>query len=188
MSAYVQNLFAFNRELPAPFDALSTKKVKVSSKYGDGTESTLSSTVIKALHAICRCRDGSGEGAVGEFDTKTVVEYKSSVGPDIFHLAVYDRKNGQVLASVYNRGTEMVESYTCNSSARDGAAIMMALFPVLMEDSEFNEKFEEYYEHYWDIVVYSDVMYKASDVQNRYGYDPRKLDLSRMERCCRRSP
>ena len=23
-------------------------------------------------------------------------------------------------------------------------------------------------------------MYKASDVQNRYGYDPRKLDLSRI--------
>lgn len=29
-----------------------------------------------------------------------------------------------------------------------------------------------------DIIKYSDVMYKAIDVQNRYGYDPRKLDLS----------
>ena len=54
MSAYVQNLFAFNRDLPAPFDALSSRKVNVSSKYGDGTVSTLSSSVIKAMHAICK--------------------------------------------------------------------------------------------------------------------------------------
>lgn len=33
---------------------------------------------------------------------------------------------------------------------------------------------------YWDIVIFSDVMYKASDVQARYGYDPKKLDLSRI--------
>lgn len=33
---------------------------------------------------------------------------------------------------------------------------------------------------YWDIVTYSDVMYKASDVQRQYGYDPRQSDLSRI--------
>ena len=33
---------------------------------------------------------------------------------------------------------------------------------------------------YWDIVLYSDVMYKAADVQAKYGYDPRMLDLSRI--------
>ncbi len=33
---------------------------------------------------------------------------------------------------------------------------------------------------YWDIVTYSDVMYKASDVQKNYGYDPRQYDLSRI--------
>lgn len=33
---------------------------------------------------------------------------------------------------------------------------------------------------YWDIVTYSDVMYKASDVQKKYGYDPRQYDLSRI--------
>ena len=41
-------LFTFNRSLPAPFDKRG-KKVKVSSKYGDGTEATLSSTVVKAI-------------------------------------------------------------------------------------------------------------------------------------------
>ena len=33
---------------------------------------------------------------------------------------------------------------------------------------------------YWDIVTFSDVMYKASDVQKNYGYDPRQYDLSRI--------
>lgn len=33
---------------------------------------------------------------------------------------------------------------------------------------------------YWDIVLYSDVMYKAADVKSKYGYDPRDFDLSRI--------
>lgn len=33
---------------------------------------------------------------------------------------------------------------------------------------------------YWDIIKYSDVMYRASDVQNRYGYNPCQFDLSRI--------
>ena len=33
---------------------------------------------------------------------------------------------------------------------------------------------------YWDIIQYSDVMYKAADVKAKYGYDPKVLDLSRI--------
>ncbi len=148
MSIHMNNLFSFNRNLPAPFDVLSSKKVKVASKYGEGTESTLCATVIKAIHAICRCMDGSGEGAVGVMDKKTIVEYKSSAGADAYHLVVYDSTNGQVLASVYDKNTEMMESYVANTSNRDASAIMMALFPVLMNDAEFSEKFDEYYKEY----------------------------------------
>ena len=147
MSLAINNLFNFGRTLPAPFDSLGSKKVKVTSKYGEGTESTLCATVIKAIHAICHCMDGSGDGAVGVMDKKTVAEYKSSAGND-YHLVVYDSTNGQVLASIYNKDTEVMETYTCNPSARDGSAIMMALFPVLMQDDEFSEKFEEYYKEY----------------------------------------
>ena len=72
----VTNLFNFSRSLPAPFDTLRNKKVKVSSKYGSGMESTLCSSAIKAIHALCRCMDGSSEGAVGTIDNRTVAEYK----------------------------------------------------------------------------------------------------------------
>ena len=86
MSTSVSNLFAFDRALPAPFDTLRSKKVSVSSKYGDGMVSTLCSSVIKAIHAVFRCMEGTGEGAVGIIDHRTVAEYKSSMGPDAYHL------------------------------------------------------------------------------------------------------
>lgn len=144
MSAYLNNIFNFGRPLPEPFDTLANKKVGVSSIYGDGTTATLCSTVIKAVHAVCHCMDGSGEGAVGVIDHQTVAEYKSSMGPDSYHLVVYDSKTGALMASVYDNNTETFENYVLNSAGRDGAAVMMALFPVLMKDKEFKEKFDEY--------------------------------------------
>lgn len=48
--------------------------------------------------------------------------------------------------------------------------------------SEIKERPEFIFWHppYWDIIKYSDVMYKAKDVERQYGYDPRPLDLSRI--------
>lgn len=90
MSAYTGNIFNFSRDLPEPFDTLSNKKVKVTSKYSDGaTASTLCSTVIKAINAICRCKNSTGEGAVGIIDQKTVAEYKSSMHAKLSGLAIF---------------------------------------------------------------------------------------------------
>lgn len=148
MSTHLNNIFNFSRSLPEPFDTLSNKKVKIGSKYGSGTESTLCSTVIKAVHAVCACMNGSSAGAVGVIDHRTVAEYKSSMGPDAYHLVVYDSSSGAVMASVYDASTEMLETYTMNSSNRDGAAVMMAVMPVLLSDDEFKEAFDTYYDQY----------------------------------------
>ena len=99
MSVYINNIFNYSRPLPEPFDTISNKKIKVSSIYGDGTASTLCATVIKAVHAVCRCMNGSGEGAVGVIDHRSVAEYKSSMGPDAYHLVVYYSYSVAVLAS-----------------------------------------------------------------------------------------
>ena len=144
MATYINNIFNFGRSLPSPFDTIANKKIKVSSKYGDGTTSTLCGTVIKAVHAVCHCMDGSGEGAVGIIDHRTAAEYKSSAGADAYHLVVYDSNTGSLMASVYDSNMETFENYTLNSSGRDGAAVMMALFPMLMQDDEFKENFEAY--------------------------------------------
>ena len=144
MATYINNIFNFGRSLPSPFDTIANKKIKVSPKYGDGTTSTLCGTVIKAVHAVCHCMDGSGEGAVGIIDHRTAAEYKSSASADAYHLVVYDSNTGSLMASVYDSNMETFENYTLNSSGRDGAAVMMALFPMLMQDDEFKENFEAY--------------------------------------------
>lgn len=148
MAAALNNLFNFSRPLPPPFDTLPNKKVAASSKYGDGTQATLCSTVVKAVNAVCACMNGTDLGAVGIIDHRTVAEYKSATGPDAYHLVVYDSNNGAILASVYDKNTETFESYVLNSSGRDGAAVMMAMFPVLDKDEEFAENFTAYYDQY----------------------------------------
>ena len=57
---------------------------------------------------------------------------------------MYDSNTGTLLASVYDSNMETFENYALNSSGRDGAAVMMALFPMLMQDDEFKENFEAY--------------------------------------------
>lgn len=161
MSVSINNLFNYSRSLPVPFDTMTNKKVKVASMYGAKTESTLCGSVIKAVHAMCRCMNGTGEGAVGQIDTnKSVAEYKSSVGPDAYHLVVFDAASGSALASVYDKNTELIEQYVAHSSQRDGAAIFFALMPFLMSDAEFDETFQEYYDQF--IAGYPD-MAKATE-------------------------
>ena len=80
--------------------------------------------------------------------------------------------------------------YMCGSgttkAAADKCGIQSRIYDLHsgfdIMNSEIKERPEFIFWHppYWDIIKYSDVMYKASDVQNRYGYDPRKLDLSRI--------
>ena len=161
MSVSINNLFNYSRSLPVPFDTMTNKKVKVASMYGAKTESTLCGSVIKAVHAMCRCMNGTGEGAVGQIDTnKSVAEYKSSVGPDAYHLVVFDAASGSALASVYDKNTELIEQYVAHPSQRDGAAIFFALMPFLMSDAEFDETFQEYYDQF--IAGYPD-MVKATE-------------------------
>ena len=161
MSVSKNKLFNYSRSLPVPFDTMTNKKVKVASMYGAKTESTLCGSVIKAVHAMCRCMNGTGEGAVGQIDTnKSVAEYKSSVGPDAYHLVVFDAASGSALASVYDKNTELIEQYVAHPSQRDGAAIFFALMPFLMSDVEFDETFQEYYDQF--IAGYPD-MAKATE-------------------------
>lgn len=148
MSVNMNNIFNFSRSLPEPFDKLPGKKVKVASKYGDGTEATLNCTMIKAVQALCGCMGGTGEGAVGIIDHRSVAEYKSSMGDSSYHLAVYDSVTGTVLASVYDKDTEMMETYVMNSGKRDGAAVIMSMMPFLMQDEEFKENLDIFYKQY----------------------------------------
>lgn len=162
MSVAITNLLAFSRPLPAPFDTLTNKKVKVTSVHSTGTEATLCCSVIKAVNAVCDCMKGLSQGAVGMIDHRSVAEYKSSMSPDEYHLVVYDKGSGNVLASVYDKNTEVMEIYTLNNRGRDGSAVLMAMFPVFMEDTEFSVEFVKYAEErahgYTDLKLATDSM------------------------------
>ena len=146
MSVSMSNLFNYSRSLPEPFDKVTNKKFKIRSKYASSTDATLCCTVIKAVHAVCNCMTGTGEGAVGSIDHRTVAEYKSSAGPDAYHLVVFDSSSGNIMASVYDRNTEAIENYKLHQSDKDGAAVMMALMPLLLKDDEFDENFQTYFD------------------------------------------
>lgn len=143
MSSGINNLFNFGRTLPEPFTSIS-KKVSVSSKYGDKTSSTLCATVIKAVHAYIDCTEGNAKGAVGLTGDFCVAEYKSSTGPDDYHLVVYNKSNGTIKAGVYNQSMEIMEEYIVGARARDGAAILFAMIPELLLDEEFQMHFDKY--------------------------------------------
>ena len=80
--------------------------------------------------------------------------------------------------------------YMCGSGTTKAAADKCGIqsriydlhsgFDIMNSDIKERPEFIFWHPPYWDIIKYSDVMYKASDVQARYGYDPRKLDLSRI--------
>lgn len=143
MAANLTNLFGFDRPLPDPFKA-SAKKVSVSSKYGDKTQATLCCSVIKAVHAFCDCKNGNRNGAVGTKGSFGVAEYNSSMGPSQYHLVVFNSATGDILASIYDKDSETIESYPLKKSGRDGAAVLFAMMPALMGDAEFSEQYENY--------------------------------------------
>lgn len=78
--------------------------------------------------------------------------------------------------------------YMCGSGTTGAAAAKCGISSKLYDlhsgfdlmNSEIPDRPEFIFWHppYWDIIKYSDVMYRASDVQNRYGYNPCQFDLS----------
>ncbi len=80
--------------------------------------------------------------------------------------------------------------YMCGSGTTKSAADKLGVrshlydlhsgFDILNNEIKERPEFIFWHPPYWDIVVYSDVMYKAQDVINKFGYDPKQFDLSRI--------
>ena len=82
MAAVISNLFSFSKDLPSPFDSLTKKIVSTTSKYGDGTRSTLCMSMITAVNAICNIINRGALGAVGTLDFRGIAEYKTETKPN----------------------------------------------------------------------------------------------------------
>lgn len=85
---------------------------------------------------------------------------------------------------------DMICDYMCGSGTTRAAAEKCGIqsriydlhsgFDLMNSDIPERPEFIFWHPPYWDIVTYSDVMYKAAEVQEKYGYDPRQFDLSRI--------
>ena len=81
--------------------------------------------------------------------------------------------------------------YMCGSGTTRDAAAKCGItshiydlhsgFDLLNSEIPERPQFIFWHPPYWDIIKYSDIMYKAADVERKYGYDPRKSDLSRIQ-------
>ena len=80
--------------------------------------------------------------------------------------------------------------YMCGSNTTKSAADKCGIdchtydlhsgFDIMNSEIPERPAFVFWHPPYWDIVTYSDVMYKAEDVRTKYGYDPKQFDLSRI--------
>ncbi len=148
MSKNIENFFSFRRHLPKPFDGTTARRTGVQSKYGTGNIATLCSNIVKAIIAYCACKNGSGDGALGLLGSKCVAEYKSAASADAYHLVVFDKSSGTFSASVYDKANRNIEVYQLDETHRDGAALIFAMIPALLEDDEFRENLSKYFDHF----------------------------------------
>lgn len=80
--------------------------------------------------------------------------------------------------------------YMCGSGTTGAAANSCGIeshlydlhsgFDIMNCDIPERSEFTFWHPPYWDIIKYSDVMYKAADVKAKFGYDPMQFDLSRV--------
>jgi hypothetical protein len=89
-------------------------------------------------------------------------------------------------------GVAEICDYMCGSNITRDAAKTKGIashtydlhsgFDLLRHDIAERPEFIFWHPPYHDIVTYSDVMYSAKAVQDKFGYDPRETDLSRIDR------
>lgn len=85
---------------------------------------------------------------------------------------------------------EMICDYMCGSGTTKAAADNMGIqsrnydlhsgFDLLNCEIPERPEFIFWHPPYWNIITYSDRMYPAKAVEERFGFDPRKYDLSRI--------
>ena len=104
--------------------------------------------------------------------------YRGNCSPKIIEDLIGFFKPNEICDYMCGSGTTKAAADKCGIQSK--LYDLHSGFDIMNSDIKERPEFIFWHPPYWDIIKYSDVMYKASDVQNRYGYDPRKLDLSRI--------
>ena len=105
--------------------------------------------------------------------------YRGNCSPKLVEDLIGFFKPHEICDYMCGSGTTKAAADSCGSGSHlydlhSGFDLMSCEIPERPE-------FIFWHPPYWDIVLYSDVMYKAADVENKYGFDPRLADLSRIK-------
>ena len=105
--------------------------------------------------------------------------YRGNCSPKLIEDLISFFKPGEICDYMCGSGTTKAAADSCK--IKSNIYDLHSGFDILNCDIPERPEFVFWHPPYWDIIVYSDVMYKASDVMSKFGYDPIKHDLSRIQ-------
>ncbi len=104
--------------------------------------------------------------------------YRGNCSPKLIEDLISFFKPKQICDYMCGSGTTKAAASHCGIDSK--LYDLHSGFDIMNCDIPDRPEFIFWHPPYWDIIKYSDVMYKASDVKAQYGYDPTKFDLSRI--------
>ena len=105
--------------------------------------------------------------------------YRGNCSPKLVEDLISFFKPSEICDYMCGSGTTKAAADNCK--IKSNIYDLHSGFDILNCDIPERPEFVFWHPPYWDIIVYSDVMYKASDVMSKFGYDPIKHDLSRIQ-------
>lgn len=105
--------------------------------------------------------------------------YRGNCSPKLIEDLISFFKPSEICDYMCGSGTTKAAADSCK--IKSNIYDLHSGFDILNCDIPERPEFVFWHPPYWDIIVYSDVMYKASDVMSKFGYDPIEHDLSRIQ-------
>lgn len=146
--------WSFRLQQPAPFDdpKYAGSKSMGFSQYNTSStaqKSTLHAPTIRALLAYAKLVSATengqsvdGLGAIGhQGTTYRISEYRSANKTD---CVVFNPVTGKFNAAQVEDGTQALKPYSVGAGNGTGSGLLFCLMPVLNEDDEFRQKFQEF--------------------------------------------
>lgn len=149
--------WSFRLQQPAPFDdpQYSGSKSMGFSQYNTSStaqKSTLHAPTMRALLAYAKLVSATengqsvdGLGAIGhQGNTYRISEYPSANKTD---CVVFNPVTGKFNAAQVEDGTQTLKPYSVGAGNGTGSGLLFCLMPILNEDDEFRQKFQEFVSH-----------------------------------------
>lgn len=146
--------WSFRLQQPAPFDdpKYAGSKSMGFSQYNTSStaqKSTLHAPTMRALLAYAKLVSATengqsvdGLGAIGhQGTTYRISEYRSANKTD---CVVFNPVTGKFNAAQVEDGTQALNPYSVGAGNGTGSGLLFCLMPVLNEDDEFRQKFQEF--------------------------------------------